>query len=632
MIRSLAGIAAVTVVLLAGCSRQSEPDDPRGQIAGESASTGETDRSNVVSMPSQDAPLDTVLPVPSELSLVDRSLMSLDPREDGWLSEYFNNVANERLKELGKLIEDRANLDSAHARALVEPTFAAGELSPPSMVAREDGTFHVTRMQDPPTIPQAVASANRYRGPEGLITALAKLTSHYQEDAQLRTKFKVIRVELSDGAARTVEYVQVTGETDAGRSEQNATWVTDWRWDNSVTIPTLVRLAVTEYERVDVIGPPLFSDCTLSAFAGTEDLFRTQFNVGIGSWVRRLEGHFGTLQTGMSGIAVGDVNGDGLDDVYVCQTGGLPNRLLIHQPDGTVRDTSAKARVDVLDQTHSALLIDLDNDGDQDLVLALSKELLIFANDGTGGFLLTSELGNVFHAHSLTAADYDRDGDLDIYACVYYPDGSVADELPIPTPIYDARNGGRNVLFRNEGELRFVDVTANVGLDDDNSRFSYAAVWEDYDQDGDDDLYVVNDFGDNNLFRNDGGTFEEVTDEAGLSEGTFGMSAAAADYNRDGWVDFYKANMFSSAGNRVTTQERFMKDLPEIHRARMFHLGRGNTLFRNVNGQFDDVSVESGTTMGRWSWGSLFTDFDNDGWDDLFVANGYITGEQLDDL
>lgn len=634
---SAAGL--ILILALTGCSRHSEPTDRPleptrlGASAAPAAepSADESD-SIVATTPSPEQPASDVISVSEAPGVVDSDLMSLDPREDGWLTEHFNNVAGGRLKELGHLIEDRTTLDVAHAGVLVEPDLAVGALTPATTVAREDETFHVARVADPPSIPQAVRAADRYHGVDGLVAALTDLTSHYRADAKLRTKFKIIRVELSAGAARTVQYVQVTGETETGRSEQNTTWVTDWRWDNSEAVPTVKKLASTDYERADVAGPPLFSDCTLSAFAGAEDLFHRQFNIGIGSWIRRLEAHFGTLQTGMSGIAVGDVNGDHLEDVYVCQTGGLPNRLLIHQPDGTVRDIAASAGVDVLDHTHAALLIDVDNDGDEDLVLAATEELLLFANDGTGGFRLVGGVGNLFHPHSLAAADYDRDGDLDVYACVYYPHGSVADELPVPAPIYDARNGGRNALFRNDGNMRFVDVTAEVGLDEDNSRFSYAAVWEDYDQDGDDDLYVVNDFGDNNLYRNDDGTFVEVTEEAGLHDGTFGMSASAADYNRDGWVDFYKANMFSSAGNRITTQQHFMENLPESHRSRMFHLARGNTLFRNINGRFEDVSVHSGTKMGRWSWGSLFTDIDNDGWEDLFVGNGFITGEQLDDL
>jgi len=638
LIRWSAVSAAAAILMFVGCSGKSEQGN-RTSIQSRTHATratasepiGEGDRHSGGDISSARYSAANVA-VPEEGPAIDAGLMSLDPREDGWLSEHFNHLAAQRLKELGKLIEDRAYLDTAHAGALVEASFSAGDLVPSTTLVRHDDSFRVARATDPPDVDKAMLSDRQHDGPDGMVEALAKLTDHYRPNARLHAKFKVIRVQLSDGEVRTVQLVHVSGETATGYSEQNSTWVADWRWDNVEALPTLKRLAVTDYERADVVGPPIFADCTVAAFAREQDLFQMQLLIGIGSWVRRLEAHFGTLQTGMSGIAVGDVNGDGMDDVYVCQTGGLPNRLLIHQPDGTVRETAEPAGVDVLDHTHAALLIDLDNDGDQDLILALSKELLLFANTGTGSFRLVGGVGGVFHPHSLAAADFDRDGDLDIYACGYFPDGSVADELPVPSPIYNARNGGRNVLLRNDGNMRLVDVTADVGLDEDNSRYSYAVVWEDYDQDGDDDLYVVNDFGDNNLYRNDAGAFVEVTEEAGLSEGTFGMSAAAGDYNRDGWIDFYKANMFSSAGNRVTTQDQFMQGMTESHRSRMFHLARGNSLLRNVGGRFEDVSLESGTTMGRWSWGSLFIDIDNDGWEDLFVANGYITGEQIDDL
>ena len=102
---------------------------------------------------------------------------------------------------------------------------------------------------------------------------------------------------------------------------------------------------------------------------------------------------------------------------------------------------------------------------------------------------------------SLAAADFDEDGDLDVYACCY-SQRATSPLMGRPVPYHDANNGGRNLLFRNDGRWRFQDVTRQVGLDENNRRFSFAACWEDYDNDGDLDLYVANDYGRNNLYEN----------------------------------------------------------------------------------------------------------------------------------
>ena len=111
------------------------------------------------------------------------------------------------------------------------------------------------------------------------------------------------------------------------------------------------------------------------------------------------------------------------------------------------------------------------------------------------------------------------------------------------------------------------------------------------------------------------------------------MSATFSDFDHNGRMDLYVSNMFSAAGNRITTQPQFKTHLPDAQKRRFQYLARGNSLFRNVADEtFEDVSESHGVTIGRWSWGSLFADIDNNGWDDLLVANGYVTGESVDDL
>jgi hypothetical protein len=237
------------------------------------------------------------------------------------------------------------------------------------------------------------------------------------------------------------------------------------------------------------------------------------------------------------------------------------------------------------------------------------------------------------HGYSLAAADCDLDGDLDVYVCAYYPSGESGSDFPAPVPYYDANNGGPNHLFRNDGNWQFIDATEETGLGMNNRRFSYAAAWEDYDNDGDADLYVANDFGRNNLYRNDRGQFVDVASDVGLEDGAFGMSVSFGDCNRDGFMDLYVGNMFSAAGGRVTHQQRFKPEATGPMRNFFRRLTRGNTLFLNSpDGQFRDVSAEAAVTMGRWSWSSLFADLNNDGWEDLLVANGFITGEDTEDL
>lgn len=129
---------------------------------------------------------------------------------------------------------------------------------------------------------------------------------------------------------------------------------------------------------------------------------------------------------------------------------------------------------------------------------------------------------------------------------------------------------------------------------------------------------VVNDFGKNNLFRQSRDAygsirFTDVTDTVGLENGAFGMAITAGDVNRNGWMDLHTANMFSSAGSRITTQPGFMPGLDAATLGKFQHLARGNSLYVNKAGKFEDISGPAGVRMGRWSWGCHFADINNDG-------------------
>ena len=313
----------------------------------------------------------------------------------------------------------------------------------------------------------------------------------------------------------------------------------------------------------------------------------------------------------------------------------MPNRLYLREADGTLRDVSQSAGVDYLDASRSALFVDLDGDGDQDLVAVVGADVLVQENEGgwdepDGGRFRLKAVLPAPSFFSISAADYDSDGDLDLFGCAY--------SLPywedsIPIPYHDANNGRANVLYRNDGNWRWSDATVESGLDQNNRRYSFAAAWEDYDRDGDPDLYVANDFGRNNLYRNDGGTFTDVAAEAGVEDISAGMGVSWGDVDGDGWMDLYVSNMYSSAGKRVAYQREFQESADENTRAAFQRHARGNSLFRNQqDGTFEDVSESSGVTMGRWAWGSLFCDLNGDGRQDIVVPNGFVTNEDTDDL
>jgi len=290
-----------------------------------------------------------------------------------------------------------------------------------------------------------------------------------------------------------------------------------------------------------------------------------------------------------------------------------------------------------LNETRSALFVDLDNDGDQDLVLGTFVGAFVCQNNGQGVFEKASQLPAIERdISSITAVDYDNDGDLDIQLCVYYSDATLEGKDSSSVNVYDARaKGGTNRLFRNlleqrktkpTSEFKFEDVTSEVGLVEGNNRFSLAASWEDFDNDGDQDLYIANDFGINCLHRNEGGRFVNASKELGVEDYGPGMSVGWGDFNRDGRPDLYVANMFSAAGNRVTRQDQFKSDAQGTTRQSFQRFNKGNSLYQFDGERFEEVPGAAGAENALWAWSSLLADIDNDGWQDAIVANGYITG------
>ena len=470
-----------------------------------------------------------------------------------------------------------------------------------------------------------------------LAAALHDLRRALDASQDTEVHCKVIRVvDTGDEIATDVKY-HAFGKGTRGLREQRATWRLVWSSFEDASQLLLQAIKPLGYEEVipNTSGHAWFIDRTADVL-GSDEMLRKQLAHGVDRWRQDFEASLDPDLTGHQGIAVADFNGDGRDDIYLCQQGGLPNRLLVQQIDGTLADRSSRGGVDFLDLSRSALGIDVDNDGDRDLVVGFVTSLIVMENRGGGVFAERGRYALNATVHSLCAADFDRDGRTDIYACGYSPGTSLwraGDAFGAPVPYYDANNGGPNVLLRNDGDWQWTDVTTATGMDVNNRRFSFAASWEDFDNDGDVDLYVANDFGRNCLYRNDGGNFEEIAAKAGVEDMATGMSVSWADYNHDGWMDLYVGNMFSSAGNRIAYQRQFLPRAGRTTQVEARRLARGNTLFRgSATGDFADVSEQAGVTMGRWAWGSIFADWNSDGFEDLVVANGFVSHNTTSDL
>jgi tetratricopeptide (TPR) repeat protein len=402
-------------------------------------------------------------------------------------------------------------------------------------------------------------------------------------------------------------------------------WRQTWRGELLSAFEPLEEVLVTS-------ARPLFRDVTSETLGRTES-FHDQLLRGVPYWRARLDSASGIDVYGNNGIAVGDIDGDGRDEVYICQPGGLPNRLYKFQDGGHLEDITERLGVAVLDDSTAALFLDLRNSGRQDLVVLTTSGPLLFLNDGAplrykpDAFRFEMQPQGTFTG--MSAADYDRDGRLDLYLCTYVYFQS-EDQYRYPEPYHDAQNGPPNFLFRNrltaDGGGLFEDVTAATGLDENNNRYSFAPAWCDYNGDGWPDLYVANDFGRKNLYQNEGGRFRDVAATAGVEDIGPGMSAAWFDYDGDARPDLYVSNMWTASGQRVAGDAHFgpvAKDgLAEAYRRHT----KGNSLYRNRgDGTFEETESREGVGMCRWAWSADGFDFDNDGAPEIYIACGMLT-------
>src|SRR5580692_1873896 len=446
--------------------------------------------------------------------------------------------------------------------------------------------------------------------------------------------------ELPAGLRTRVRYEIVGSGRDFYHEQRVGHWQLEWTAASGDGFRLRTWRALNE--TLSRAADPVYLDIAAQALGGNPS-YSSQLLRGADYWRTVLDGACGIYIYGHNGISVGDFDGDGFDDLYVCQPAGLPNRLYRNRGDGTFEDVTEASGVGILENTACALFADFDNDGRQDLIVVRTSGPLLFLNEGGGKFRQTPDAFKFAAPPQGTftgaaVADYDRDGWLDIYFCLYiYYQGT--DQYRYPSPYYDAENGPPNVMMRNDRDGTFRYVTAESGLDRNNTRYSFCCGWNDFNRDGWPDLYVVNDFGRKNLYRNNGnGTFTDIAPQAGVEDVGAGMSVCWFDYGTDtnGAEDLYVADMWTAAGKRISSQDIFKKDTPEKTRALYRKHAMGNSLFRNTSrnsGGFEDTTHAAGVGIGRWAWSSDAWDFDHDGLPDLYVTNGMVSGpSRKDDL
>jgi tetratricopeptide (TPR) repeat protein len=410
------------------------------------------------------------------------------------------------------------------------------------------------------------------------------------------------------------------------------------RWKQSWDAGRLVSFSPVE-EYVASSSTPYFSDVTGSVFENVQS-FREQLLRGVPYWRAGLDPATGIDIYGSNGIAVGDIDGDGTDEIYVCQPGGLPNRLYKFGPGGSISDITAAWGVGLLDDTSCALFLDLRNIGRQDLVVLRSGGPVLFLNEGhrfrlrTDAFRFATSPTGAFTG--MAAADFDRDGKVDLYLCCYVYFQSEA-QYTYASPYHDARNGPPNFLFRNklnpDGSGFLDDCTAETGMNENNNRFSFAPAWCDFNADGWPDLYVANDFGRKNLYVNEGDRFRDLAASAGVEDIGPGMSACWFDYDSDGKPDLYVANMWTDAGQRVIESPRWVPGQSAALKDAYRQHTMGNSLFRNRgDGTFEDTTLQQQVEFGRWAWSSGGHDLDNDGQSEIFITCGMLTNTSATDL
>jgi hypothetical protein len=338
------------------------------------------------------------------------------------------------------------------------------------------------------------------------------------------------------------------------------------------------------------------------------------------------------IETTGTGVAIFDYDNDGWPDIFIVNgttldalPGKAPTSHLYHNNhDGTFTDVTKKAGLTHTGWGQGVCVGDYDNDGWEDLYVTYYGKNVLYHNNGDGTFSDVSDKAGVSGSgkawgNGCTFVDYDRDGHLDLMVANYVDfDISTA---PAPgdrpscvwkgVPVMCGPRGlppAKNILYHNRGDGTFEDVSAKSHIDKADGHYSLSVSTLDYDDDGWPDIFVACDSTASILYHNNrDGTFTDVAITAGAAfnedgRAQAGMGSTVADYNGDGRLDIFKTN--------------FSDDTATLYR-------------NNGNGTFDDVTFPAGLGLNTkyLGWGTMFFDFDNDGWPDLLLVNGHVYPE-----
>jgi hypothetical protein len=325
------------------------------------------------------------------------------------------------------------------------------------------------------------------------------------------------------------------------------------------------------------------------------------------------------LESVSGGVYLCDYNRDGWLDMLLVDLSG--NALYEGRPGGKMVDVTTKVKLPQTPQPAGAAIVDVDNDGWEDLIL--------------GSVLLRNEEGQAFRARgsvpglglsmnsSAIIADYDRDGLIDLFVT------SLGQTKTASWIGGEGRSISGNALWHNDGDWHFTNVT-DKSRATGGDRSTFSALWLDADEDGWPDLYVINEFGSGVLLVNGGdGTFREQSVED--APGDFGsMGVSCGDYDNDGHIDLYVANMYSKAGNRVIGN-LWPGTYPDAILAKLRSLTMGSQIHRNLGGlKFDRVGRRLQVADVGWSYGPAMIDLNNDGWLDLYATCGFMSQSRDD--
>lgn len=331
-----------------------------------------------------------------------------------------------------------------------------------------------------------------------------------------------------------------------------------------------------------------------------------------------------------AGVAVGDLNNDGLDDIFFCGN-QVPDQLYVNN--GNLNFTEVSSKAGILDDGNwstGITIIDINNDGFNDIYVCRflwdqpdRRKNLLYINQGNLTFIESADkYGIADPGYSIQSSflDFDKDGDMDLYV-VNQPPNKKAFKRLLKGKM-DYRFTDR--LFRNDGNT-FTDITQEAGVK--NYAYGLSATVGDLDKDGWLDIYVACDYEEPDLlYMNNGdGTFTNKAHESLRHMSNFSMGADIADINNDGWLDIYTADMVAEDNKRLKTNMSGMnpKKFWALAEAGYHYQYMFNTLqLNNGNGRFSEIAQLSQVHATDWSWSPLIADLDNDGNKDIYVTNG----------